>query len=269
MSAMNPILKRILTALVTAAVVAGLLIWLPRSVNPERVIVPLLILVAGAVHLEFSQMVARKHPILVGPGVAVGMIYLFSVSYAYSGLLPVLFFVLAMLTLFGPTQKPIATLATTVLGFVYVPWMLRELVWFAQASTGSAWWLLLYVVALVKVSDMGGFAFGVAFGRHKMCPTVSPKKSWEGMAGSVFASCVVSLAFKPLTGYSLPASLCFGVVAAVTGTLGDLVESRFKRACEVKDSGTFMPAGMGGLLDMFDSLVFAPAALHLAMGFVG
>jgi phosphatidate cytidylyltransferase len=122
--------------------------------------------------------------------------------------------------------------------------------------------MLLYVVAIIKISDMGGFAFGVAFGKHKMCPRISPGKSWEGMAGSIFASIVISCAFMPITRFGVWKAIAFGVVAAVVGTLGDLIESRFKRECGVKDSATFMPAGMGGFLDMFDSLVFAPAVLY-------
>ena len=126
--------------------------------------------------------------------------------------------------------------------------------------------LLLYVVAIVKVSDMGGFALGVgaqkALGRtHKMCPSVSPNKSWEGLFGSVLGSCLVSCAFLPVTHFGVTKALAFGVAAALLGTLGDLVESRLKRWVGVKDSATFMPAGLGGFLDMFDSLLLAPALL--------
>ena len=120
---------------------------------------------------------------------------------------------------------------------------------------------LLYVLAVVKLSDMGGFAFGVAFGKHKMCPTISPNKSWEGMLGSIIASCVMSCCFVGVTGFAIWKALLIGVAAAFVGTSGDLVESKFKRWVGVKDSGTFMPAGLGGLLDMFDSLLFAPALI--------
>ena len=126
--------------------------------------------------------------------------------------------------------------------------------------------MLLYLIAIVKISDMGGFAFGVGamklFGRtHKLCPTISPNKSWEGLFGSVFASCVISCAFLPVTHFGVPKALAFGVAAAILGTAGDLVESRLKRWVGVKDSATFMPAGLGGFLDMFDSLLIAPAVL--------
>ena len=126
--------------------------------------------------------------------------------------------------------------------------------------------MLLYVIAIVKISDMGGFAFGVSAQRlrgrtHKLCPSVSPNKSWEGLFGSVFGSCLVSCAFLPLTHFGVPKALAFGVAAALVGTLGDLVESKLKRWVGVKDSASFMPAGLGGFLDMFDSLLLAPALL--------
>ena len=127
--------------------------------------------------------------------------------------------------------------------------------------------MMLYIIAIIKISDMGGFAAGVSTaklmpgGNHKMCPTISPNKSWEGLAGSVAASCVLSCCFIPITHFVWYKALAFGVTAALVGTFGDLVESKFKRWVGVKDSSTFMPAGMGGLLDMFDSLLFAPAVL--------
>ena len=129
--------------------------------------------------------------------------------------------------------------------------------------------MLLYVIMIVKFSDVGGFAFGLTSarlmkgGNHKMCPSISPGKSWEGMAGSIFASCLVSCCFMGATGFGLGKSAAIGVMAAVIGTAGDLVESKFKRWVGVKDSSTMkITNGMGGLLDMFDSLIFAPAAIY-------
>ena len=128
--------------------------------------------------------------------------------------------------------------------------------------------MLLYIVAIVKFSDVGGFAVGTATaklmkgGNHKMCPTISPAKSWEGMAGSLAFSCIVSCAFMPATHFPVGKALAFGLVAAVLGTAGDLLESKFKRWRGVKDSSTMkITNGMGGFLDMLDSLVIAPAVL--------
>ena len=133
--------------------------------------------------------------------------------------------------------------------------------------------MLLYVIAVVKFSDVGGFAFGLTSaklmkgGNHKLCPTISPNKSWEGLFGSVFASCLVSCCFMGATGFGVVKSLACGVTAALVGTAGDLVESKFKRWVGVKDSSTMkITNGMGGFLDMIDSLLFAPAVLYFLMG---
>jgi len=132
--------------------------------------------------------------------------------------------------------------------------------------------MLLYVVAIVKFSDVGGFAFGLTSaklmkgGNHKLCPTISPNKSWEGLFGSVFASCLVSCCFMGATGFGVAKSLACGVTAAMVGTAGDLVESKFKRWVGVKDSSTMtITNGMGGFLDMLDSLLFAPLVLRVLM----
>ena len=141
-------------------------------------------------------------------------------------------------------------------------WTLAEI----AARHGNV--MLLYIVAIVKFSDVGGFAFGMTSarmmkgGNHKLCPSVSPGKSWEGLLGSVAFSCIVSCIFMPFTHFAVGKALLFGVVAALVGTAGDLAESRFKRWVGVKDSSALkITNGMGGILDMIDSLLFAPAVL--------
>ncbi|MGN0855486.1 MAG: phosphatidate cytidylyltransferase [Kiritimatiellia bacterium] len=138
---------------------------------------------------------------------------------------------------------------------------------------GNMW--LLYTVAVVKISDMGGFAFGLGSKRifgdnHKLCPSISPGKSCEGLFGSIFGSCLVSFGFSAFTAFPWGLSLAIAFTAALVGTLGDLVESKFKRWVGVKDSATMkFTNGMGGILDMFDSLLFAPLAVWLLILFFG
>lgn len=132
--------------------------------------------------------------------------------------------------------------------------------WKIESGFGGR--MLLFTIAIVKISDMGGFAFGIAFGRHKLCPSISPNKSWEGLAGSVFASVLIASCFMPMTGFSFARSAGAGVAAAILGTAGDLLESKFKRWAGVKDSSVLpFTNGMGGILDMIDSLLLAPAAI--------
>ncbi|MGN1360502.1 MAG: phosphatidate cytidylyltransferase, partial [Kiritimatiellia bacterium] len=113
---------------------------------------------------------------------------------------------------------------------------------------------------------IGAFAVGTLCGRHKMFPRVSPAKSWEGLAGGIVLSVLVSLGLTLvaqrvsaggiIAPLGLLGSTLLGALLAVLGVLGDLVESLFKRAAKIKDSGGLFK-GMGGLLDTFDSLIFA------------
>ncbi len=156
-----------------------------------------------------------------------------------------------------------------IVGLLVIPFGLLSLLKIAYLPNGNK--LLLYVVAIVKFSDVGGFAVGVTTakmmkgGNHKLCPSISPGKSWEGLFGSLLFSSLVSCAFIGITGFPVWKAILFGVVAALVGTAGDLVESKFKRWIGVKDSSAMaFTNGMGGILDMIDSLLFAPAVL-LAM----
>ncbi len=125
-------------------------------------------------------------------------------------------------------------------------------------------WLLVVVA-----SDIGGYAAGVLFGRHPMAPSVSPKKSWEGFAGSVLA-CVgfgVAVVTLALDG-PWWAGLVLGVSMAVAATLGDLAESLLKRDIGVKDMGALLP-GHGGVMDRLDSIALsAPVAWLVLTGLV-
>jgi len=128
----------------------------------------------------------------------------------------------------------------------------------------------IVVFILVTVfSDIGGYAVGVTFGKHPMAPSLSPKKSWEGFAGSVFTCAAVGAVSLPvLLGGLWWAGAVLGAVAAAGATLGDLIESSIKRDLGIKDMGALLP-GHGGLMDRLDSLVVvAPIAWALLLWFV-
>lgn len=139
----------------------------------------------------------------------------------------------------------------------------------ASAETGAGW--VLYAVFLVWASDTGAYAIGVRFGRHRLWPAVSPKKTWEGVFGGVAATVLAAaLLARPFqVGLDLGASLGAGLLVGIVAPVGDLLESRLKRVAGIKDSGALMP-GHGGVLDRFDSLFFcAPLFyyyLHLIAG---
>jgi phosphatidate cytidylyltransferase len=121
----------------------------------------------------------------------------------------------------------------------------------------------------VVCSDTGGFVAGVFFGKHPMAPTVSPKKSWEGFAGSVLACSLCGIVIMTLT-FHHPwwQGALYGLAIAITATLGDLGESMIKRDLGLKDMGKLLP-GHGGMMDRLDSLLpCAPVAYLLISAFV-
>ncbi len=130
------------------------------------------------------------------------------------------------------------------------------------AREDGQWWTLAFLIAVVCV-DIGAYASGVAFGKHPMVPRISPKKTWEGFAGSAVVGLVagVLLAIFMLD-VPWQAGVLFGAVIVVTATSGDLVESQIKRDIGVKDISSWLP-GHGGFLDRLDSILPSAAAAYL------
>ncbi len=122
-------------------------------------------------------------------------------------------------------------------------------------------WPLLMFVFVVKSADIGAYAIGSLFGKHKFSPKISPSKSWEGMGGAVGAAMIVAVGFALSCDIMVWwSAVIFGVCFAFIGQIGDLVESMMKRDAEQKDSANNVP-GFGGILDIIDStLVAAPFA---------
>ncbi len=128
--------------------------------------------------------------------------------------------------------------------------------------------LLLGSFILVWVNDTFAFLVGKNFGKQKLFPSVSPKKTVEGFLGGLFFACVASYFIWYFTNLlSSNYWLILGIIVSVFGTLGDLIESKFKRQAGVKDSGVIMP-GHGGLLDRLDSIIFAAPFIFLFLRFV-
>lgn len=128
---------------------------------------------------------------------------------------------------------------------------------------------IITFILVVIASDIGGYALGVLFGKHPMAPRISPKKSWEGFAGSVLLCCVAgALALPLLLEATWWQGILVGLAVVCTAVLGDLCESMVKRDLGVKDMGTILP-GHGGIMDRLDSLLpSAPVVWLLLSAFV-
>jgi CDP-diglyceride synthetase len=153
----------------------------------------------------------------------------------------------------------------------YIPGLMQFLVMLLFLKRGEldGRELLLYGILVIKCTDIGAFFIGSAIGKHKLIPRISPAKSWEGVLGGVGVAMGVSCLLVALFGFSISGipftlrdGLILGFLLGVSGVLGDLVESMLKRAAAVKDSGRWIK-GMGGILDVLDSLLFAAPVLYL------
>lgn len=180
-------------------------------------------------------------------------------------------------------RAPLRNLAPTWFGALYIGWLfaytvrlrvaggplLRRVDWNAAqqpewlASIDPGAWLLLFALALTWTADAVAYLVGKRWGRRKMAPVLSPGKTWEGFAGGLAATVLLACLLGPLC-LRFPAvwSLALGLVTAMVAPLGDLVKSAFKREIGIKDFGSLIP-GHGGVLDRFDSLLFALLVIHL------
>jgi phosphatidate cytidylyltransferase len=244
-----------------AVVIASLLVWRPAF----------LAVVVAAVGVATWEMVRAVRvtgarpplPPLLAGGVAMPVVAWFWGLEALSlGLLGTVLAVLIWRLYEGPTgyQRDVST-ATLIA--VYVPFLGGFAAMLGAADDGQ--WRVLVMFAVVVLTDTGGYVAGVFFGRHPMAPTISPKKTWEGLAGSLLAAAAggaVGLALLLDVDWWWGA-VC-GLLVAGAAVVGDLAESMLKRDIGIKDMSTLLP-GHGGLMDRLDSILFAAPAAYLLL----
>lgn len=171
-----------------------------------------------------------------------------------------------------PTDRLFESLGGTMLGILYVPFLFNFIVKLLMVwGDGPGRLLVLYLAVVVKFTDMGAFFIGCAIGKHKLLPRVSPAKTWEGVIGGLLVGTGTGWVYwwivaRWTTEFILPLAQIIGIglLLSASGIIGDLVESLLKRASGVKDSGCIIQ-GMGGLLDVLDSLLFAAPVLYIAL----
>ena len=175
-------------------------------------------------------------------------------------------------------DEPLQTMAYTLFGLLYVLWLfnfMTKIVYLLpRSSTGAVTgqFYCLYLIVVTKFSDMGAYLVGSAVGRHQMIPHISPKKTWEGFFGALGLSLLASLGlFGLMPGHlsmlSWTHATVLGLLLGFAAVIGDLAESIVKRSTGVKDSGHFLP-GIGGALDLIDSLLFTAPLLFFYLRLV-
>ncbi len=167
---------------------------------------------------------------------------------------------LLLFELFSKKVNPAANMAYTLFGIAYIPMLLGSLIVLRQIDMTYDTYYTFVVFASVWVCDAAAFGFGRRWGKKKIFPRISPKKSIVGCVAG-FLSTIIFLHVLahlglPSADFTVQDILVFSIIAGVFGQLGDFIESLFKRDVDVKDSSTFL-MGHGGVLDRFDSLIFA------------
>jgi phosphatidate cytidylyltransferase len=152
----------------------------------------------------------------------------------------------------APTDSSKDATGSMFVGF-YLPFMVGFVMLMLRETDGVA--RIVAFIAITVCNDVGGYFAGVLFGKHPIAPQISPKKSWEGFAGSVALSVAVAIPlFAIAFGATWWQAVIFGMIMPVTATAGDFIESAIKRDLDVKDMSNIIP-GHGGLMDRLDSLI--------------
>ena len=220
---------------------------------------------------EFFKLIRRmgiepfdRVGMLLGGALCLGPLYLEEFGLSSGPLLALAAIVFAVRILGERSaHKRLDTLAWSLFGVVYIPFMLSFLartILLDSPAPKTGLILAVWVIAVSKFCDVGALLSGLAFGKHKMAPEISPKKTWEGAVGGILTSVGVGIGISIALADQLPATftpLLAGVLAlpiAALAIVSDLVESIIKRRTNAKDAGATIP-GIGGVFDLSDSLI--------------
>ncbi len=282
-------MKRVLTALVLIPIVLVLVFLGPRWQWLFTLAVAAVAAMAGWEYMALSRRCGANPPRVA---TMVALLALFAVNFEWPDLTPALFGILGLgllvyCTFFKPVAETIADASASIFCLLYTGLTLIALPSLREQANGPS--LLVFLLCVVWSGDTAAYYAGRAWGRHKMAPSLSPGKTWEGaiasVAGSaVIAAVLVSLAMImqepsnsavlswlertfPSAVLSYPDEMLYWLVLAVVinvaAQVGDLAESALKRSAGVKDSGNLLP-GHGGVLDRIDALLLAGPVLWYA-----
>ena len=271
---MNNFITRTLSAIVYAGLVMTSILYQPVCFGGHMLIFGVLFMIVSTLAInEFhsllkSDIKVQTYAMIANALLFTSLYFFFYGDAIWRGLMvayvAIMLWVL-IIHLFRPQIQPIQSWGNLCAGQIMIalPFALMNGVMMHNR------WLMFALFILIWVNDSGAYIVGSLMakrkgGNHKMFPRVSPAKSWEGLIGGFIFDLVAGYVFFRIgwtAGMDLMQSLLFALIVGIFGTLGDLMESLFKRTLGVKDSGKFMP-GHGGVLDRFDSLLLAVPVVY-------
>jgi phosphatidate cytidylyltransferase len=256
---MGNLLKRSVTSLILISFV-----YVTVFIFPDWFFCFVVTLFIGLGLYEFFKMVANKGIFVYQYyGIFTGVLLPILVYLKYGGFVPDLEpFLIVIISLFvfilqftrKDNSQALAGIAITLLGILYISWFFSFLIRIKYLPGGAS--LVAFLLLVTKAGDIGAYFIGKFFGRHNLIPRISPKKTVEGTIGGFLASVTAAFLSKGLLPEPSAVDLVMlGVLLGVLSQIGDLSESLIKRDCQVKDAARYLP-GLGGMLDVIDSLLF-------------
>ncbi|MDH4198397.1 MAG: phosphatidate cytidylyltransferase [Candidatus Aminicenantes bacterium] len=258
----------------TAAALLALLFVVLQFGPPWLMLVLLELFVVGAL-VEFYGLAERRN---LKPRKALGVVIALLIGLSFvrpditlghaltAALLVTAFVYVLRITTLEQLPAFVGSVTVTFFGALYVAFPLHYLYWLRLEKGPYA---LYFLFGIIFLGDTGAYFIGAPFGRHKMTPVASPKKSWEGAVGGIVFACLGALAARALLfpGLALWKALLIGAVVHAAAQASDPFESLFKRAAGVKDSSNLLP-GHGGLLDRVDSFLLAAPLFYYLVKFL-
>lgn len=226
--------------------------------------------------LEFSQMALATETKINRPMCIICGSFLFTAGFIHNylgyaegyAIFAITTFILSVWELYRKQAHAFQNLAFSIYVLFYFTLPFTLLVYFPYMCNGK--WqpdIIFFPFLLVWFNDTFAYLFGSQFGKHKLFPRISPKKSWEGAIGGGLTTIAAGLVLAPyIDGLTIIDAASISLIVVLFGSFGDLIESMFKRSIEVKDSGKIMP-GHGGMLDRLDSILFALPAIFVYLWF--
>ena len=194
-------------------------------------------------------------------GIAGGLLLIMYLSLRWQSLLALLVLwllvIMSRMVFRDEVEEALSRIGITIMGVLYIPFLFGHMLLLRADYSFTGYKLLFFSMALVWLCDTGAYFAGMMLGKHPLAPHISPKKSIEGLIGGLVVTIVAAVLLQKwwLWEITVTDSLIMAAGVVVLGTLGDLVESLFKRDASVKDAGNLLP-GHGGILDRFDSMLF-------------
>lgn len=276
--------KRLISSIVLWSILLGVLFYLPLSPAGFLASALFCCFIVVIALTEFYDILSKGGlPCAERWGLVAGLLltagtWWFSITQRnFTSMFEVLFLTAFVLVLFlrqmanADNNHGIPTISNTLLGILYIALMFGffpKIIFLFNENAAIGRLFVFYLIVTTKFCDIGAYASGAVFGRHKMIPRISPNKTWEGFFGGLMVSVAVSVScYQYLSeriacvGFGFLDAVLLGVLLGGVGALGDLAESMIKREVQVKDSGGVLP-GIGGALDLIDSLLFTAPVLY-------